>query len=282
MVMFAISRVAVSTARPGRRRRRTRSGRRTPDSGRAHRRMRALGGAASSPPCRLLPVHAELERLRARAAAPPPRRATRVRPRRVRSSWSRRELGRRASRSRRSARRMAGQVLRPRVEDDVGALVEAAQEDRRGRGRIADDEARDGARTASQSGRVRSGFAGASTQTTSASRGRRPGLVVLDDLAVPTARELARSATPVPKYAPCGERDRRARPASASTHAVTAAVPEPKRSASPPSSCPRTARPRRRSGGRSAGRRNRPGRPVVVRPDGRAVDDIHGVHSRCG
>ena len=92
------------------------------------------------------------------------------------------------------------------------------------------------ARTASQSGTDSSGFAGDSSQTMSASAGGAP--VWSNGIASSPHGANSEKATLVPKYEPLATASFVPGFASARTHAVTAAVPEPKRIASPPSSAP--------------------------------------------
>ena len=75
----------------------------------------------------------------------------------------------------------------------------------------------------------------------------------------PSARARRRAGRAVVRA--LGERDRRARPSSASTTAVAAAMPDAKSSACRPRARRAPARLRRRSGARSARRRSRAGSP---------------------
>ena len=122
-----------------------------------------------------------------------------VMPALTRSSRSR--VGVRCARDRRAEQRVvvAGQELRRRVHDDVGAFVERAQVDRRRDGRVADDQA--GVRRAERPSSA------ASASGSPATRPRRcrpraarpPGRTRRGGSR--TAR-AGRSACPVPKYAP--------------------------------------------------------------------------------
>src|SRR6202008_4798169 len=90
-------------------------------------------------------------------------------------------------------------------------------------------------RTASQLGTVNPGFAGASTQTTSASGGAP---VWSNATTLNPHGSNWRIVTPVPKYAPSASAIVEPGAHNANTDAVTAAVPDPNSSASPPSSRP--------------------------------------------
>ena len=164
-----------------------RSARRSPDSGRSAPPDGRAAGAAMLGRRLGLALHAQLERLE-----PPQQRGRRVGRRGdARPSAAAREGARCAAPAGhgRAEQRVvvAGQELRRRVHDDVGALVERVQEDRRRR-RSRRRRRGPGARArASQSGSVSSGFAGASTQTMSASGGA-PRLVELDDVDAPGLR----------------------------------------------------------------------------------------------
>ena len=102
------------------------------------------------------------------------------------------------------------QELRGRVDDHVGALVEPAQVDGRGDRGIADDERGLRPAAGSQSGTVSSGFAGASTQTMSASAGGGPGVVAFMELEDPRAER--RKEDRRPEVRALGERDLRPGP----------------------------------------------------------------------
>ena len=144
---------------------------------------------------------------RARAGARRPSSGEAVMPALTRSSRRRAVCG--VARDRRAEQRVvvAGQELRRRVDDDVGALVERAQVDGRRDRRVADDQARDGRAARPSSARVSVGFAGDSTQTMSASGGGA-GLVELDE-ADPERREQP-DQLPGAEVRAFGERDRRA------------------------------------------------------------------------
>ena len=176
-VAFAISRVEVSTgARPRRPRRRRRSGRRSPGSGRGStfgwpaRRVGDVGGG------RGLAADANLERLEAAQEQPAPDRA----PGRCRSgrgsvrSSSGGVPGSRQTTAPSSASSWPGEVLRRAVERRSRRRARAAA-GRIGVATVASTTTGAGcAAAASRSGIVRNGFAGASTQMSCTPSGGGP------------------------------------------------------------------------------------------------------------
>ena len=154
----------------------------------------------------------------------------------------------------------AGEELRRRVDDDVGALVERAQEDRRRDGRVADDDrppvGADRVPVGHGQHRVRGRLDPDDVGRAAAGRSGRTRRSSIPQ------RSSSRSSTEVPKYAALRERDRRARAARARagrssrrpcpTSRAARRRPRARRAAPPP---------RRRSGARSARSRSRAARP---------------------
>ena len=132
---------------------------------------------------------------------------------------------------------VAAEVLRRAVDDEVGAVLERAQ----GSGRAAVESTttrrRRARAAASRSGKVRSGFEGASSQTRSARSGGAP-VWSNSTCAEPPALERAEEDAGAVVARPARARSSSPGSSSASTSAVVAPAPEGKRSACPPSSSP--------------------------------------------
>ena len=165
---------------------------------------------------------------------------------------------------------MPAEELRRAVQDEVGAVLERPQEDGRGRGRV--DERRGPGVPPPLRGRGTSsnGFDGASSQTRSAPSGGGP--VWSNSTNRSPQRSSSRSSTPVPKYAPRGNRDRRARLEQAE-HDRRRRRRRPTRRAARGRPRARRAPPRRRRpSGARRGVDERARLAVLVRPDRRAVE----------
>ena len=183
---------------------------------------------------------------------------------------------------------VAGQELGRRVHDDVGALVERAQVDRRRR-RSRRRRRGPGARAGPpSSGSVSIGFAGASTQTMSASGGAsRWSNSTSSGPHGSSSPSSSRCRSRRPRRARSSRR-RRAKAGATLRRGARARRVEERVAALERARAP--ARPRRRPGGRSASSRTGAAPPPVVGPDRRAVDRHaptlrrgHGLpgHVRC-